>query len=302
MRALALFAGLALVGAVLITLVSFTSAPTPAPAADPPRRETLQERLRRLPGDHRGWAELATRHIDQARLTGDPSAYTKAEGALATAAKIAPKDDAVLTGQAALAAARHEFARAAELAESAIDANPYAAAAYGVLADARTQLGDLRAAQQAVDAMMALRPGVAAFTRASYAAELRGDVETARTYLDYAHEDAWLPADRAYARYYQGELALHEGDLETAARHYADALNTYPAHIPARAGQAKVAALDGRLSEALSLYDQVVQRLPLPPSTSSSRARPASKPASPPTGPSWKPSASSTRRPECATT
>ncbi|MET8866191.1 hypothetical protein ABZW11_24920 [Nonomuraea sp. NPDC004580] len=264
MRALALFAGLALVGAVLITLVSFSSAPTPAPAAGPPRRETLQERLRRLPGDHRGWAELAIRHIDQARLTGDPSAYTKAEGALATAAKIAPKDDAVLTGQAALAAARHEFARAAELAGSAIAANPYAAAAYGVLADARTQLGDLRAAQQAVDTMMALRPGVAAFTRASYAAELRGDVETARTYLDYAHEDAWLPADRAYARYYQGELALHEGDVETAARHYADALNTYPAYTPALAGQAKVAALDGRLTEALSLYDQVVQRLPLP--------------------------------------
>ncbi|MFC4015452.1 tetratricopeptide repeat protein [Nonomuraea purpurea] len=264
MRSFALFAGLALVGAVVYTIFFSSAAPTPGPAAERPVTETLQARLKRLPGDYRGWAQLATQYVDQARVTGDPSYYGKAEGALATAAKLRSGDDLVVTGQAALAAGRHEFAAAARLAERAIDANPYGAAAYGVLADAKTQLGELGAAQRAVDTMMGLRPGVAAFARASYAAELRGDRDGARRYLELAHEDAFSPADTAYVRYYLGELALHSGDLAKAADWYAKALRAYPAYTPALAGQARTAALDGRLSEALDLYDSVVERLPLP--------------------------------------
>ncbi|MEO3871929.1 tetratricopeptide repeat protein [Nonomuraea sp. B12E4] len=264
MRAFVIFAGLALIVAMAFTVVSFSAAPAPEPAAAAPDTETLQQRLKRLPADYRGWAQLAVQYVDQARVTGDPSYYNKAEGALDTAAKLKPGDDTVLTGQAALAAGRHEFSDAARLAERALDANPYSAAALGVLADAKTQLGDLRAAQRAVDGMLDLRPGVAAFARASYAAELRGDAAKAREYLELAHDDAWAPADLAYARYYLGELALHSGDLDTAAGWYAKALQAYPAYTPALAGQARAAALDGRPTEALDLYDTVVERLPLP--------------------------------------
>ncbi|MGP3954653.1 tetratricopeptide repeat protein [Nonomuraea sp. 3N208] len=265
MRTLAIFAGFALIGAMIFTIVSFSATPASEPAAAAkPFTETLQERLKRLPGDYRGWAELGSQYVDQARITGDPSYYAKAEGALDTAAKLKPGDDAVLAGQAALAAGRHEFSDAVRLAERALDANPYSAAAYGVLADAKTQLGDLRGAERAVAKMLDLRPGVAAFARASYAAELRGDQDKAREYLEYAHKDAWLPADLAYARYYLGELALHEGDLATANTWYTKALQAYPAYTPAVAGQAKAAALGGRLNEALEIYERVVERLPLP--------------------------------------
>ncbi|KAB8197166.1 hypothetical protein FH608_000930 [Nonomuraea phyllanthi] len=266
MRSLALFAGLALLGALALTVVSFSAPPSaqrPVARAGPVA-ETLRDRLARLPGDHRGWARLASQYVDQARVTGDPSYYTKAEGAIARAAALRPGDDAVLTGQAALAAGRHEFADAVRLAERATRANPYGAAAFGVLADAKTQLGDLRGARRAVDRMLELRPGVAAFARASYAAELRGDQAKAREYLELAERDAWAPADVAYARYYLGELALHSGDLATASRRYAQALRAYPAYTPALAGQARAAALGGRLTEALSLYEKVVERLPLP--------------------------------------
>ncbi|MDX3104415.1 tetratricopeptide repeat protein [Nonomuraea angiospora] len=264
MRAFVIFAGLALIGAMTFTILSFSAAPAPGPVADKPFTETLQDRLKRLPGDYRGWAQLASQYVDQARTTGDPSYYTKAEGAIATAARLKAEDDAVLTGQAALAAGRHEFAEAVRLAERAIDVNPYGAPAYGVLADARTQLGDLRGARRAVDEMLGLRPGVAAFARASYAAELRGDTAKAREYLEMAQNDAWQPADLAYARYYLGELALHSGDLATAAGWYAKALEAYPGYTPALAGQARTAALSGRLTEALGLYQSVVERLPLP--------------------------------------
>jgi tetratricopeptide (TPR) repeat protein len=262
MRSLAILAGLALIGAMIFTILSFSAAPESEPAK--PFTESLQGRLKRLPGDYRAWAQLATQYVDQARVTGDPSYYTKAEGAIGTAAKLNADDDAVLTGQAALAAGRHEFSEAARLAERATAVNPYGAVAYGVLADARTQLGDLRGAQRAVDKMMSLHPGVGAFARASYAAELRGDGDEARSFLEYAHNDAWAPADIAYARYYLGELALHAGDLTTASDWYAKALQVYPAYTPALAGQARTAALGGHLPEALDLYERVVERLPLP--------------------------------------
>lgn len=264
MRTFAIFAGFALVGTMIFTILSFSAAPAQQQAAAEPVTETLQERLKRLPGDYRSWAELASQYVDQARITGDPSYYAKAEGALDTAAKLKADDDAVLTGQAALAAGRHEFTDAVRLAERAIDANPYGANAYGVLADAKTQLGDLRGAERAVTKMLDLRPGVAAFARASYAAELRGDQDGARKYLELAHKDAWQPADSAYTRYYLGELALHAGDLATAQDWYTKALQAYPAYTPALAGQARVAALGGRLTEALDIYEQVVERLPLP--------------------------------------
>lgn len=259
MRSLLLLAGLVLTGALLFTVFGVAAAPAPAAG-----RETLQDRLKRLPDDHRGWARLGVQYVDQARISGDPSYYAKAEGALDKAARLSPRDDAVLTGQATLAAGRHEFAEAERLAERALDVNAYSAAAYGVLADARVQLGDLRGAREAVERMLDLRPGVASFARASYAAELRGDLDGARRYLQYAHEDARVPADLAYARHQLGELALHAHDFATADRWYARALEADPGYTPALAGRARAAALDGRLDEALTRYEGVVRRLPLP--------------------------------------
>ncbi|MEV0348104.1 tetratricopeptide repeat protein [Nonomuraea sp. NPDC050680] len=265
MRSLALAGGLVVAGALAVTAYAVYAPPETSPGTTQAATftETLQSRLKRLPGDYRAWAQLGLEYVDQARVTGDPSYYTKAQGALATAARLNPADDVVLTGQAALAAGRHEFSDAVRLARRAIGANPYSAVAHGVLADAKTQLGDLSGASKAVDAMMGLRPGVASFARASYAAELRGDRTGARKFLEYAQNDAYAPADVAYTRYYLGELALHSGDLAAAGAWYAKALQAYPAYTPALAGQARVAALGGRTAEALDLYQRVVERLPL---------------------------------------
>ncbi|MEV4887923.1 hypothetical protein AB0K48_00840 [Nonomuraea sp. NPDC055795] len=255
---------LALAGALALTAYAVLA--PPAPSAEQPAvfTETLQARLARLPGDYRSWAQLGMEQIEQARTTGDPAYYPKAEGALAKAAALAPRDDAVLTGRAALAAGRHEFKQAVRLAEQAISVNAYSSTAHGILADALTQLGDLPGAQRAVDKMLALRPGVPSFTRASYAAELRGDTASATELMRLAHEDAYLPADLAYTRYYLGELSLRSGALQEADRWYTRAQQAMPAYVPAMAGRARVAALSGRLPEALDLYQTVVNRLPLP--------------------------------------
>ncbi|MFI0422088.1 hypothetical protein [Spongiactinospora sp. 9N601] len=223
----------------------------------------LRARLARLPKDHQAWAALGSAHVEQARLTADPGYYPRAERALATSLRLAPGNAAALTGQAALAAGRHDFAGAVRLATAATRANPHGPGGYGVLADAYTQLGRLADADRAIKAMMGLRPGVAAFTRASYAAELRGDLGEARAMLRSAVRDAFFPADIAYCRHRLGELALRSGDLRAAGAEYDRALAAYPSYIPALAGKARAAALAGRLGEAAGLYRTVVARLPL---------------------------------------
>jgi tetratricopeptide (TPR) repeat protein len=236
-----------------------------APAGDLTKAiEALQNRLHRLPKDHVAWAELGSAYVQRSRQTADPSYYLKAEQAISRSLALSPGNAPALTGQAALAAGRHDFAEAVRLARQAIAANPYGPIAYGVLADAHTQLGDYDEASKAVDTMMSLAPGVSSFTRASYDAELRGDTKTAKRMLEYALRDAYAPGDIAYCRYYLGELALHSGRLGEARSAYELALKADPAFIPALAGRARTAALDGRLAEAATNYEAVVQRLPLP--------------------------------------
>ncbi|MFD1931057.1 tetratricopeptide repeat protein [Nonomuraea mangrovi] len=278
--------GVVLAAGGLILAVALTIAATLLPSSAPPAAsapapaaqvetalsatsaraavDALNARLRRLPLDHHAWAQLGAAYVQEARITSDPSLYARAQQALDRAGALAPGDPATLTGSAALAAGRHDFARAVRLARQAIDANPYGATAYGVLSDASTQLGRYDDAAKAADQMMALRPGISSYTRASYAAELRGDLTQARKLLDYALLDAYAPEDVAYARFSLGELSLHAGDLPAAAEQYQLALDVAPAFTPALAGRARAAALSGRPPQALDDYAALVARLPLP--------------------------------------
>src|SRR5258708_5935635 len=49
--------------------------------------ERAQKRLRELPSDWQTWAGLGQAYVEQARVTGDPSYYAKAAGALDRSSK-----------------------------------------------------------------------------------------------------------------------------------------------------------------------------------------------------------------------
>ena len=225
----------------------------------------LQDRLRRLPDDDAAWAALGFAYVSQARRTADPSYYDLADQALARSLQVRPEGNAdALTGQAALANARHDFAIGRDLAEQAVAIDPYDSTAKGVLSDAQLELGEYDAALATLDAMLALAPGVPSFTRASYAYELRGDIEGARSALDRALGIASAPGDTSFVLLYLGELAFNAGDVETASTHYAEGLRRDPSQVALLAGRAKVSVARGDVEAALTDYAEVVQRLPQP--------------------------------------
>jgi tetratricopeptide (TPR) repeat protein len=171
-------------------------------------------------------------------------------------------NEPALTGQAFLAAARHDFERARSLARQALQVNPYAPAAHGVLGDALLELGRYDDAFKAFQDMGNLRPGVPSHARASYAWELRGDIPRARSALEKALAVAFDDVDVAFVRYYLGELEFNAGDLGAADQHYVEALRRDPSFVPPLAGRAKVAAARGRTDEAVRGYTDAVQKLP----------------------------------------
>lgn len=248
-------------GAVTRTAVGGTGAPDPSGSSV----AALQQRLRDVPRDHRGWATLSLAYVEQARVTADPPVYAKADGALARATRIAPDDAVVLTARATLAAARHQFHRSLAAADQAIDVNPYGARAWAVRSDALTELGRYRAAREAARRADDLEPGPSTFARLSYQAELRGDLAEATRLMRLSRDAATTDAPAyAFASFHLGELARAVGDLTAAGRHYAAALSADPSYPPALAGRARLAAARGDHATAVRTYRSVVARLPLP--------------------------------------
>ena len=59
--------------------------------------------------------------------------------------------------------------------------------------------------------MVDLLPDTGSLARASYAWELRGDIDEARSLMHRALDIAPTAADRAFTRYHLGELAFNAG-------------------------------------------------------------------------------------------
>ncbi len=225
---------------------------------------SLQERLRRSPDDASAAAALGLAYVQQARITGDPSLYPKAEALLTGAAPRVDKDDAsAQIGLASLAAARHDFAASLRFARRAATIDPFDGAVYGVMGDALLELGRYPEAFRAFQRFVDTEPGLASYTRVAYARELQGDVEGARRSLEAAADVAGSADDVAFVWFQLGELAWSRGDVAGAARAYRTAEGFAPSWVPPKAGLARVAWARGDLDTAIEGYRQVTTRLPL---------------------------------------
>jgi tetratricopeptide (TPR) repeat protein len=246
---------------------------TAAPPGEHPSRQSrvlqsvaaLQGKLRRLPNDSLGWAQLGSAYVELARITVDPTYYSKAQGALDRSMKLQPDGNGpAMIGMGALANSKHEFAAAKDWGLRAQAADPQSAEVNGVIADALTQLGDDTGATDAVQRMLDLKPNVSSFTRASYYFETHGRNEEARDALQRALTGAGAADEIAFCRYYLGELAFNAGNLDEADSQYSQGLALVGQDSALTQGQAKVAAARGDLNHALDAYRQLVARTPLP--------------------------------------
>jgi tetratricopeptide (TPR) repeat protein len=225
----------------------------------------LQSRLRTVSDDWQAQADLGLAYVQQARITADPSYYPKAEEVLVRSLDLHPEGNfEAMTGMAALAAARHDFSTALSWGRRAAALNQGNADVQAVIGDALVELGRYEEAFEAFQVAVDLRPDLTTYSRASYAWELRGNLEAATEVMQLAHSAAGTPADAAWTSHHLAELAWTEGDLDRAEALYRRARAMDDSFQPARAGLAKVAAARGRTEEAVRLFEEVVARYPVP--------------------------------------
>jgi tetratricopeptide (TPR) repeat protein len=241
------------------------AAPVVASGSLPELIAGLQARLRSIPRDWRSFAELGLAYVQEGRVTADPTYYPKAEDALdrSLALNGSANFDA-FTGQASLAAARHDFAGALAWGQKAVAANPHSAQAYAVVGDAQVELGSYDQAFATFQMAVDLKPELSTYARASYAWELQGNVANARAAMRLAVEAAASPSDAAWADNQLGELSFNSGRLDQAEASYREAVARDPSYLPPHAGLAKVESARGDLTAAITDLAWVVARYPTP--------------------------------------
>lgn len=203
--------------------------------------------------------------MQKARERADPSFYGRADALLKTLADRQPDDPRVLVSRGVLALARHEFGEALRLAEAAVAAAPGDVGPLGVLVDALVELGRPEEALVATQEMVDAKPNLASLSRASYARELRGDLQGAAAAMQQAviAGSGEAPENRAFAQVQLGTLLLTSGDLAGADAAYEAAAATFPGSGAARAGAARVLVARGRPAEAAAILAPLVQDQPL---------------------------------------
>src|SRR5207253_2356597 len=225
----------------------------------------LQDALRTSADNVRGLGLLGLAYEQRARETGDPTYYTKADGILRRALRLAPNDLLSTTGLGALALSRHRFRDALVLGRRAVALSPTTARGYGVLGDALLELGHYRQAFAMFDRMVSIKPSLSSYARISYARELIGDVRGAAAAMRLAIDAAvGQPEAVAWSHTQLGKLFWSQGRLVSDAREYRTALAVRRGYVYALDGLAQVEAARGRVWAAIVLEQRAVDGIPLP--------------------------------------
>jgi tetratricopeptide (TPR) repeat protein len=272
--AAALTAAALLLGGVLRE--SGSAGAAPAPAAAPVQAGfaagdtaatvlALQASVRARPDDVHTLDLLGLAYQQRARETADPIYYTKSEGVLRRALRLAPGDLYATSGLGSLALSRHRFREALALGGGAVALSPTTARGYGVVGDALLELGRYADAFASFDRMVALKPSLSSYARVSYARELRGDVRGAQEAMRLALDAAiGQPEALAWTHVQLGKLLLGHGKTSAAEREFRDALLGFPGYVYAYDQLALVASARGRLRRAIALERRAAEVVPLP--------------------------------------
>ena len=214
---------------------------------------TLQESIKRNPGDEKSLLAMAALFIQEARITGNHVYYDKA--AMKYINTVLSKDSSNFTAliyKSLIYLSQHHFADGLATAEKAQKKNPYNAFVYGIIVDGNVEMGNYTAAVENSDKMVSIRPDLRSYSRISYLREIHGDYPGAIEAMKMAVQ-AGAPGDEAteWTRVQLGHLYENTGDLKFAEMHYTIALDERPNYAYALAGM-------GRLAMAAKDYNKAV--------------------------------------------
>ena len=224
----------------------------------------LETRLRSNSEDPKLHAQLGLAYLRVARDAADPAQLPSAEKELRRSLELQPADNLeAFVGMAALANARHDFSGSVKWSRKAIEINEYNSAAYGLLGDALFELGRVSKADAAYEEMVARKPEVASYVRASYALQFHGRTKAAIHVMRLALQAAGPTGETAaWVRHQMGDIYAGLGQIKEAARQNRIGMAIAPGFVPPTVGLAEAHIARGRLDEAIELMEAAAAELP----------------------------------------
>ena len=230
-----------------------------------------QSRAAADPDNFLAFNNLAGAYIQTARENGDLTYYDLAEKAARRSLDLLsdyPAASPAMTYLAVIDLAEHRFREAREQAQKALDLDPRALSAYGVLGDAAFEMGDYERAEAAYTKLLTSMGVRHPHSRLAALHFIRGEPEVAIQALQRAVRAASeANAPRENVAWHHAQLAdayFNVGDLAAAEASYESALAAFPRYHVALAGLGKVRAGQQRYEEAIAFYQKAIAVIPLP--------------------------------------
>jgi tetratricopeptide (TPR) repeat protein len=224
-----------------------------------------QQAVSRSPEKADAWTLLGRAWVRKAREAADPGNYLSANACADLVLDMEPENRGALDLRGLVLLNDHKFSEARDLTAELLTKAPDDILALATLSDALLELGRYDEALEAAQKMNDLKPGLPAYSRASYLRWLRGDVagakEVARKAID-AHDPrdlepwAWVTVQAAM-------IFWHEGNYKEAGKGFEMALGAVPDYPPALVGKGRVALAAGEAAAAAALFERAYKASPL---------------------------------------
>jgi tetratricopeptide (TPR) repeat protein len=232
---------------------------------------SLEEQVKKNPGDNAAWNRIADAHLRLLSSTGQLSHLSLASEAVEKSLKIANPafNKAALALRTRVELSSHHFAEARRSAEQLRELMQDGTYALQLLGDALFNLGDYAEAEAAWNKVPLAGSELAMEPRLSQLDWIHGNTAGARRRLEDALHGAekfasQFPDIPAWCHVQIGELAFRSGDWETAESHYQAALLRQQDYYSGLDHLAELRGAQGKLEEASALYLRLIGRVNRP--------------------------------------
>ena len=218
----------------------------------------LQQKIKSNSIDKKSMIALAAIYIQEGRTTENYSYYNTAAMKLVDdVLALDANNFEALTFKSTILLSKHQFEEAGKIAAHVQQLYPQNAYVYGLIVDASVEQGNYKAALEAADKMVAIRPDIRSYARIAYLREIQGDLIGAVEAMRLA-VDAGMPGDEhtEWCRYQLGKLYEKNGNLKKAEMNYTITLNNRENYPYGLVGLAGIALAQKKFDLALSLYRQ----------------------------------------------
>jgi len=234
--------------------------------------ESIERLAETNPDDVAVWNKIADARLRLLSSTGDLANLARAAAAVERSLKISTPEfnRAGLALRTRVELASHRFKEAQQSAQQLRAIMPDSAYPLGLLGDAYLNLGNYSACERVWNEMLAKDKSVLmSEPRLAQLDLVHGRIPEARKRYEKVVEAAQkleheTPDVLAWACMQLGELAFRSGEWDKAEEQYEAALAALPDYYAALEHKAELRGAQGRLDEAVALYNRVIERAARP--------------------------------------